>query len=132
MEGYVMFHTCPSCKFVWSTRADFLADAGVELLAYKVSFADLMAGVFLFQHRCKGLVTLHAGEFADLYHGPIFSEPQTGSEDCPGLCLRKEDFRPCPVKCECAFVREVLQIIKRWPKREMINGEMLERLGQSS
>jgi len=75
-----------------------------------------MAGTFLFRHRCEGLVEMHAGEFSDLYNGPMFGEPRTGSEDCPGYCLRKDELRPCPAKCECAYVREIISIVEKWPK----------------
>ncbi len=124
-----MFHLCPSCKFVWSTRAEFLSDPGVDLTAYQASFVDLVAGVFLFRHRCDGLLTLHAGEFTDLYHGPIFAIPLTGSEGCPGYCLRQDELRPCPARCECAYVREILRIVTNWPKHEAVGREMVARLG---
>ena len=123
-----MFHMCPSCKFVWSARAEFLSDPGVDLIAYKVSFTHLVAGVFLFRHRCKGVLTLHAGEFLDLYSGPVFDAPLTGSESCPGYCLRQDELRPCPAKCECAFVREIVQIVKVWPKCTESDIEMISRL----
>ena len=56
-----------------------------------------------------------AGQFQNLYNGPIFEQRLTESEDCPGYCLRKDELRLCPAKCECAYVREIIQIIKNWP-----------------
>jgi hypothetical protein len=111
------FHQCPSCKIVWPTRESLLADPGVRLIGYRSCLANLLAGVFLFHHRCEAIVTIHASEFADFYDGPMFSVPQTGGEKCPGYCLRVEELRPCPAPCECAFVREIVNLVNNWPKR---------------
>ena len=55
-------------------------------------------------------------EFQDLYSGEIFVERATGSAQCPGHCLHQDNLLPCPARCECAYVREVMQIIRQWPK----------------
>jgi hypothetical protein len=116
-DNLTTFARCPSCGAAWSARESFLADPGVRLIGYRVSFIDLIAGLFLFQHRCGATLALHASEFADLYAGPIFDSPQTGGEKCPGYCLRAEELRPCPARCECAFVREIVNLVYNWPKR---------------
>ena len=85
-------------------------------IGYQVNFKSLDAGIFLFNHRCKGTLAIPAEQFRDLYKGPIFKERATGSDDCPGHCLHEDQLDPCPVRCECAYVREILQIIRRWPK----------------
>lgn len=61
-------------------------------------------------------MVLQAKDFLDLYSGGKYSERRTGQEDCPGYCLEKDQLDRCEVICECAFVREVLQIIKEHPK----------------
>ena len=38
--------------------------------------------------------------------------------ECPEFCLHKSELRPCPAKCECAYVREIIQVIKDWPKKK--------------
>ena len=111
------FRTCPVCNKVWETRNDFLDDPDIELSGYQVHFKDLTEGLFLFNHSCKNTLALKAGLFADLYDGPIFEEQLTGTEDCPEYCLKKHELRPCPNKCECAYVREIMQLIMAWPKR---------------
>ena len=112
------FKKCPKCGTRWNTRNAFLADSELDIIGYQVDFRELTAGLFFFNHSCKGTFTIYANEFIDLYQGPIFEDRATGSDECPGYCLRKNYLEPCPVKCECAFVREVLQIIRNWPRRE--------------
>ena len=131
-DNPMIFEQCPSCKALWPTRVGFLADPGVRLIGYRVSFANLLAGVFLFHHRCEAMVTIHAGEFANLYDGPIFETPRTGGDKCLGYCLRVEELRPCPAQCECAFVREIVHLVRNWPKRAEVDDAMAMRLGLSS
>ncbi len=117
LKQNLLFDRCPSCKTAWATRESLLADPGVRLIGYRSCLADLLVGVFLFHHRCEEIVTIHVSEFADLYDGPMFHTPQTGGEKCRGYCLRVEELRPCPAQCECAFVREIANLISNWPKR---------------
>jgi len=112
----IMFKTCPMCEFVWTTREVFLADRDVALIGYQVNFGDLLAGFFLFTHSCETSLAIHGAEFSELYDGPMFQQRLTGSDSCPGYCLRKDELLACPARCECAYVREILQIIKDWPK----------------
>jgi len=111
-----MFKRCPNCGYKWPTREELLIDPDIELLGYQVNFERLKAGIILFNHTCKGTLALYVTDFADLYTGPIFTQRATGSEQCPGHCLHQDDFRPCPAKCECAYVRHILQKLKNWPK----------------
>lgn len=106
------FKTCTICGIVWRTRDDFVDDPDIYIVGYQVHFNALTEGLFLFNHSCGGTLSIRAGEFADLYKGPVFQEQRTGTEECPGHCLHHEDLAPCPVKCECAFVREIVQIVK--------------------
>ena len=114
----VPFKRC-SCGKTWGTREDFLGDPAVGLHGYMVHFDALTEGLFLFVHGAAGCETslaLTAGDFADLYEGEIFERRVEGTDACPGYCLKKNLLGPCPVACECAYVREVLQIVRDWPK----------------
>jgi hypothetical protein len=31
--------------------------------------------------------------------------------------LHQSDLAPCPSRCECAFVREVVDMVTHWPKQ---------------
>ena len=107
------FSVCSNCKFVWQNRDQFLCDPEVTIIGYQVHFKDLMTGLFLFNHSCKGTFSLQVNAFRDLYSGPVFQERATGSDSCPGHCLHKSQLAPCPAACECAFVREIITLLQR-------------------
>jgi hypothetical protein len=94
----------------------FLGDPNLTIIGYQVSFEELVEGLFLFNHSCETTLGVKAGKFQDLYPGPIFDNRLSGKADCPEYCLRRNDLRPCPAKCEFAYVREIIQIIRNWPK----------------
>lgn len=87
------------------------------MIGYQVHFDELVAGLFLFDHICGTSFAIQAGSFQDLYDGPMFIEKLNGTEECEGYCVHKNDLRPCPAKCECAYVREIMQVILSWPKQ---------------
>jgi len=110
------FKICPNCGCNWETRREFLADPKIRLIGYQAHFKKLEAGIFLFNHACRGTLALRCGDFRDLYHGEIFAERATGGAQCPGHCLHKDNLLRCPGQCECSYVREIIQIIRDWPK----------------
>jgi len=111
------FKVC-SCGFSWEERADFLSEPLLQLVGYQVHFEHLELGLFLFNHAsCGTTLSVRSGDFLDLLSGsPVYSHRLSGTDDCPEYCLRKEDLRPCLERCECAFVRDVMQVILGWPK----------------
>ena len=101
----------------WPTRESFLRNPALSLMGYQVRFERLETGLFLFDHReCGTTMTLKVYHFAGLYEGPLLATRATGTEACPEYCLREEELRPCDTPCECAYVREVMQIIINWKK----------------
>jgi hypothetical protein len=113
------FKTCSKCALEWDTREEFLADPCVQLNGYQVNFLKLGEGLFLFTHKspsCGTTLALHARQFIDMHDGPIFENALRGSPECMGLCNRSDSLDPCQAKCECAFVRDVLQRVLGWPK----------------
>lgn len=116
------YRECNSCGKEWVTREAFLSDPEVELIGYQSTFRALAAGLFLFNHLaedCQTTLAVPAGEFFDLYEGPLFEGRLAGSKECPAYCLNHSELSRCPARCECAFVREVLQIVQKWPKATM-------------
>ncbi|MEI6563838.1 MAG: hypothetical protein WCO42_05975 [bacterium] len=114
------FKIC-SCGYEWANREAFMADPLIDLIGYQVNFIHLESGFFLFNHlnsRCQTTLAIDVLLFKDLYHGEVFHERQTGSPQCPGYCVHRENLRPCPSNCECAYVREVMQVVKQWSKNE--------------
>lgn len=114
------FKRCGCCGCEWADRDAFLSDPEVVAVGYQAHFVALTEGLFLFQHNAEGCATSMAvkvAEFADLHDGPVFRERRTGGPDCPGFCLQRTALATCPAQCECAFVREILVMIRNWPKR---------------
>ena len=115
----LIFKECTCCKNPWYSREDFLGDSKLDFAGYQVNFANLELGYFLFNHlSCQSTIAVPAGLFKDLYDGPLFSERKTGTENCPGYCLDREALDVCGEECECAYIREIMQIIRQWPKGE--------------
>jgi hypothetical protein len=112
-----MFKVCPKCAAQWPTREAYLSDPGLVLIGYQANFRALEAGILMFNHTCRTTMALKAEAFKDLYDGPVFVERATGGSECGGHCLHKDDLGPCPARCECAYVRHILQVIQAWPKK---------------
>ncbi|MBE9486787.1 MAG: hypothetical protein IMY82_06420 [Chloroflexi bacterium] len=110
-----MFKVCALCKTSWATRDAFLTDPGIVSLGYQANFVSLEKGLFLFNHSCHGTLAIEVHLFADLYDGPVYDTRLTGSDSCLGYCLQRKNLRPCTEKCECAYVREILQLLKDSP-----------------
>lgn len=119
MDYRTAFKTCPMCSMTWGTRNDFLNDRTLELNGYQADFEALEYGLFLFTHHVDGCFTTMAvqvKEFLSLYEGQRFEQRKTGTEECPGYCLQIHRLERCGAGCECAFVREIIQIIKHHPQ----------------
>ena len=117
MTDHVEFKACPMCGFSWQTRDEFLSDEHAQIIGYQACFERLKTGCLLFNHTCEGTFALMVSDFSDLYEGPVFQARKTGTDECPGHCLQREELAPCPAMCECASVREIIQVIKNWPKK---------------
>ena len=110
-----IFKVCPMCSAKWLTRDEFLDDHSLEINGYGVDCRKLEWSLFYFTHKkvgCFTTMTLRAEDFLDLYSGKKYTERRTGEKDCPGYCLDKKQLNRCDAICECAFNREVIQIIK--------------------
>ncbi|MBU0713200.1 hypothetical protein KJ762_12505 [bacterium] len=118
MDHKSIFKKCPNCGFEWQVRDSFLIDPNNLLKGYQVNFNSLKQGLFLFDHLlCKTTMAIKAGEFRDLYNGPVFTKRRTGTEKCPGYCSRPQELSKCPNECDCAWARDVADIISHWKKQ---------------
>ena len=109
------FKECPYCHESWLTVDDFLIDKYVEIIGYQADFDKLEDGIFFFNHRkpnCGTTLALEVYNFRGLHSGKVYSERKTNSEECPLFCFDQKQLERCSVQCECAFVREILQVIK--------------------
>lgn len=114
------YKVCPFCKQAWGSIDEFLSDPELILSGYQVAFEDLFGGLFMFTHMhegCGTTMSVAVMKFTSLTNQPILKKRTEPSEKCPGMCMRQNDLSPCPVECECNWVREVLKKIKTWPKK---------------
>lgn len=115
MSEEPIFRKCPSCATTWNTREDFLSDALIELNGYQASLKSIEKGLFLFTHlavNCFSTMGVPVTEFDDLYIGTRYTEDKSLSAECPRYCDDEKRLERCDVKCECAYVREILHAIK--------------------
>lgn len=110
-----IFKQCTCFDTAWACRDEFLDDGRIELVGYQANFVHLELGYLLFNHlNCESTIAIHAGLFKDLYAGPIFARRLTGTESCQGFCTDTKKLEACDEQCECAYVRNILQIISNW------------------
>jgi len=89
------------------------------LVGFQVDTTCPRGGLFLFNHTCRDTFAVPANAFLDLAQGPMVAGSLRGTELCERHCLHQSDLDPCRQECECAFVREVLQAVRDWPKRRV-------------
>ena len=112
------FKKCTFCGHRWKSRKAFLEDSTTDLIGYQVNFDNIHLGYFLFNHlACGTTLGIPAGDFRDLYDGPVYTEQLLGAKQCPEYCLQEDQLAPCPEKCECAYVRDIFQVVRRWHKK---------------
>jgi hypothetical protein len=112
-----VFKVCPGCTRAWNSREDFLGDPELELIGYQVDVGSPVGGLFLFNHACKDTMAIPASFFLDLVAKPMQRPSLFGTAECVGHCLHRGDLDPCRSVCECAYVRDVLQVVRHWQKR---------------
>jgi hypothetical protein len=119
VAGNAEFKSCTGCGMVWKNRSRFLSDPNVKVEGYQVNFSNLEEGIFLFTHMtgsCGSTIAVRAGAFTDMHDGDIFEERILGKEGCDQSCLHSGVIDSCRAKCECAYVRDVLQKVRHWKK----------------
>jgi hypothetical protein len=109
------FKQCPNCQEVWETREVFISDNQLELNGYKSDFEELDYGLFFFTHQksnCHSTMAIEIKDFKSLYTGTIYPARLTKSDACPRYCIDRDQLDRCDAHCECAYVREIMQILK--------------------
>jgi len=110
------FKQCNLCGMVWPSYRDFVTDLQLRLEGYQASFDDPELGWILVTHMVEGCHTtlaVRAGELRVLRDGPEIAEYRTGLEDCIRLCLDRGRLEDCTAPCAMAWVRHVLQWLRR-------------------
>ena len=112
----------PHVQKTMEGQGKFLKDPLLEIMGYQADIENLEYGLFLFNHNekdCGSTIAIRVREFKDLYDGPVYSQCLLGTEECHELCLHKYNLKPCPAKCECSYVRDLVQIVKNWEKQSI-------------
>lgn len=115
------FKTCPTCGKTWFSQKHFISDPSLKLNGYTAHFKKLERGMFFFTHsvqNCKTTMALEVSHFQNLYTGIRYTQKRARMDDCPGYCLDKTQLNRCDAYCECAFAREISNILKNYPKKE--------------
>ncbi len=111
------FKRCSACSHVWQGRDEFVSDPAVTLVGYQALGPHPEEGMLLFNHlECGTTMGLWVTEFEDLWTGERFEESLRDGEGCELRCYNKNDLERCSNACSGAWVREVLQLIRKWPK----------------
>ncbi len=109
-----MFKRCNKCGSKWENRDDFLSDKNIDVVGYQVFFKNLKLGVFLFNHSCNTTMAVEAKFLLDLHDGTFSLERNPDSRECPGRCLNDNIMSPCSSDCRCAFISEIMKVIKNY------------------
>jgi hypothetical protein len=110
------FRKCTQCGREWADREGFLADPAVALSGCQVDTDRPRGSALLFDHKtkdCGTTIAVGIGAFSDLYAGPVHKVNWAPSAKCPRKCFDPKNLDACPAQCASAFVREVLQVIRR-------------------
>jgi hypothetical protein len=114
-----MFKACSGCPSRWETLEGFLSDPDILLAGYQVHPNDLEGGLFFFTHAkepCFTTLAIPVTKFLSLNDRPLVGERNHQLCSRSEFCQHQNDLSPKPKKCECIWVRELLQIIQSWPK----------------
>ncbi len=110
------FKHCTMCGKHWQDLREFVTDAQLRLEGYQACFLKPELGLVLLTHRVDGCGTtlaVQAGQFKALYDGPEFTARRTGGDVCKGHCLKIDEFEECEADCDMAWVRTVMQCLRR-------------------
>jgi DNA-binding CsgD family transcriptional regulator len=115
-----VFRHCPTCLTKWSFRGAFLSDPEVEFLGYHPLSGGNPAGVMLFKHMgCGTNLPCPLEWFQPLTNLPMLGgscSAGAGGDHCLGQ--GQDPSTPCPLRCVCAFVWHVTQVIRGWPRQK--------------
>jgi hypothetical protein len=118
---YESFKNCTACRFEWMDRDSFLSDPDLKIIGYQVDFYGDRESLCLFNHNCGTTLSIQESKLGDLYNGPKYKNILSNNEECPGHCLDVNNLNPCGLDCKFAYGRELVQIIKTYPKSNNIS-----------
>ena len=114
---FLPFKKCTACAKIWRSCSEFLSDPELLLAGYQTNFLDPGKGFFVFHHNAPGCGTtlgVAADAFSELYSLPLMIDRPKNIDEQD--CLYHSNFMPRPARCECEYVRAMVEIIKNWRK----------------
>jgi len=116
MQGITPYKTCPMCRKIWPRLHDLVRDRLLRLVGYQAAVPEPEKGLLLFTHEmdgCNSTLAMPARDFRFMYDGPVYSECNFGEPTCESHCLEHSDLEACAAQCCMAWVRAVIQYIRR-------------------
>jgi hypothetical protein len=111
------FRYCPVCSVLWTWQSQFLSDPEVRFLGFRPAATPESLCLMLFNHSpCDTRMAFALETFAELTAVPILSPSCATTHKNEDYCLARQELRPCPTLCVCAFVYSVSEAIRVWPK----------------
>jgi hypothetical protein len=123
------FKTCSLCRHCWQRLNDFVLDPALRVEGYQASFLDPKKGLILLTHQaenCDTTLAIKVEALEPLYDGPTYLERHTGGDDCGGYCLSQGKLEECLAECDMAWVRKVLQLLRRHEMPPHLQPEAVE------
>ncbi len=115
-SGARPFQTCGACKYAWSTWEDFVRDPGVRLVGLQAFQANTDYNLLVFEHRCRGSVSILTPRLRHLLPPPSPDDPKVrllGTHDCRGHCNYLEDQEMCDAACSSARDRKLILLVRQ-------------------
>ena len=110
------YKSCPLCGRIWHAPADMVCDQTLKLNGYQADVPNPEKGLLLFTHEsdgCYSTIGVYAIDFRFMHDGIIYPECHFQQADCEGRCLDESDLEICHAHCCMAWVRDVIQYIRR-------------------
>ncbi|MGI5816921.1 MAG: hypothetical protein ACOX9R_02370 [Armatimonadota bacterium] len=111
-----VFKQCSLCGHRWADLADVVVDRDLKVTGYQACFVSPEMGLVLMTHcveDCGTTLALRVKALRELYDGPQYTELRAGQESCREYCLQHNILEECDVDCELAWMRSVLQYLRR-------------------
>ena len=110
------FKCCRNCGVCWPTAEAFVLDPALAVRGYQACLGEAEDGLLLVTHAkaaCGTTLAVTARSLRELYQGPEYTEFCQGTAVCECRCLHEGDLETCSAPCAMAWVREVLQYLRR-------------------
>ena len=110
------FLECSLCGAIWRDYREVVTDPQLSVVGYQPCFDNPYDGLILVTHEVEGCGTtlaVRAHKLRLLYDGPVWPELKKGTAECCLLCINEGDLEDCTAECAMAWVRTVLQYLRR-------------------